>query len=193
MNWLDYTLLGVVAVSALISLLRGFIKEVLSLLIWISAFWVAFYFLDELVSILTPYLEVASVRMAISFAILFLGTLLVGGVVNYLLGLLISKTGLSSADRLFGLFFGVFRGMLIGVIFVFFAGMTPLPQDAWWQRSYFIPYFQNTALWLTQFMPAEVSQYMAFGKEVLTTVPSNTALIPQSTSHHQQQQQQQGD
>jgi len=155
MNWADYVILGVILLSALISLLRGFVREAFSLGTWVLGFWVGFAFFRELSVQLEPWIAVASVRLGVAFATLLLATLLIGALVGYLAGQLVDKTGLSGTDRLIGTFFGVARGGLIVAILVLLAGLTPLPADRWWQESLLIPYFQELAVWLQGLLPAD--------------------------------------
>ena len=69
---------------------------------------------------------------------LFISILLLGALVNYLASKLVAKTGLAVTDRMLGVAFGVARGVVIVAILVLFAGLTPMPQDSWWQSSQLI-------------------------------------------------------
>ncbi len=155
MNWADYVILGVILLSALISLLRGFVREAFSLGTWILGFWIAFSFFRELSVHFEPWIAVSSVRLGVAFGALLLATLLIGALVGYLAGQLVDKTGLSGTDRLLGTFFGVARGGLIVAILILLAGLTPLPEDRWWHESLLIPHFQQLAVWLQGLLPAD--------------------------------------
>lgn len=157
MNWADYTILAIIGISVLISVLRGFTKEALSLAGWIVAVWVAMTFANNLEVTLTPHIDEPSIRIAVAFAMLFFATLFLAALVNYLAVQLINKTGLSGTDRMIGVFFGIARGSLIVAVLVLFAGMTLLPQDPWWKESQFLHYFQDTALWITQYLPDDIA------------------------------------
>lgn len=157
MNWADYSILVILAISVLISIWRGFTREALSLAGWIIATWVAMTFSKQLVGLLEPHIEAASLRLLVAFAILFLATLLVAGVINYLMVQLIKKTGLSGTDRVLGIVFGVARGVVVVVLLVLVAGMTPLPGDSWWKASQFIHYFQDAALFMRQYLPSDIA------------------------------------
>lgn len=163
MNSADYIILGVVALSALISLVRGFMREAFSLAAWVAAFWIAWTFFRDAAWRLEPWVEVPSIRLGLAFALLLLATLLVGALVNYLLGQLIAKTGISGTDRLIGIFFGAARGALLVGIVVLLAGLTPVPQDPWWQASVLIPHFQELALWLRGLLPQDMAAYFSYG------------------------------
>ncbi len=158
MNWADWTILVILAVSGLISIKRGFIKEALSLVIWAAAFVVAMLFRDQMTVLLMDSIQTPSLRQAVAFGVLFLGTLIVGSMVNYLLGELVRMTGLSGTDRLLGMLFGLARGAIVVMaILIFLPRVLPVAQDPWWQQSVLIPQFltfedwsRQTASYLTQ-------------------------------------------
>lgn len=127
MSWPDYAILGLIVISLLVGLLRGFMREALSLVVWFAAFWVAFSFTNGVAEWLGEGISQPSVRMAIGFIGLFLVTLLVGGLVVYLVGELVDKTGLSGTDRLLGAVFGALRGLVLVAALLLLAGFTPIP------------------------------------------------------------------
>ncbi len=162
MNWLDYVFIGIISVSVIVSLFRGLVREVLSLLIWISAFWVAHHFVDVGANSLSQFIELPSARHLIAFVALFLATLILGGLINFIVGKLIKNTGLSGTDRFFGMFFGALRGIIAIVAIAFFIKATPLSEDPWWQDSQLAPQFSKISEWARQKMPEEFSTYFSF-------------------------------
>jgi membrane protein required for colicin V production len=162
MNWVDYAILAIIGISVLISLWRGFTREALSLAGWIIAAWVALTFADQLQALLEPHIQVPSLRLMVAFAILFIATLFLAGFINYLAVQVIKKTGLSGTDRMVGIFFGVARGCVVVAVLVLMAGMTPLPQDPWWNQSQMMHYFQDMAVWLRQFLPADIAKSIQY-------------------------------
>ncbi|MAZ38765.1 MAG: colicin V production CvpA [Legionellales bacterium] len=153
LNWLDYVIIGIIAISVLISLVRGFVREALSLITWAVAFLVAFNFSHDLSLLFSGHIKSASASYALAFAILFLVTLLIGAVVNYLLSTLVKKTGLSGTDRVFGMILGGVRGVLVVAVLILLAGFTTLPKETAWQHSVLLPHFQSCVTWLEQFIP----------------------------------------
>lgn len=145
---IDLIIVGVVLLSGLISLVRGFVKEAMSLVIWVVAFAVAMNFKELAATLLVNVIEQPSIRQLIAWGALFVATLLLGSMVNYLLGKLVSSTGLSGTDRMLGLVFGVFRGLLIVLALVIvLPSALPVDQDPWWQSSALIPIFQGFEAW----------------------------------------------
>ncbi|MEM1092839.1 MAG: CvpA family protein, partial [Pseudomonadota bacterium] len=159
----DWTILGILGLSMLISFFRGFVREFMALAIWIAAVWVALTFADQVAPLIGERVEVPSVRLAIAFAALFFATLLAGGVLNYVLGLLISQTGLSGTDRFLGLFFGAARGALLLVVGVSLLSLTPLPADPWWQNSLALPRLEALARWSSRYLPEDFGEYLKGG------------------------------
>ncbi|EGV17212.1 CvpA family protein [Thiocapsa marina] len=156
MNWVDYAILGVILLSALVGIGRGLIREVLSLGVWIAAILIAWLFHREAAELLVPYLSQPSVRLAAAFVGLILVTLVLGAVLGAVLTALIETTGLGVVDRVLGLFFGAARGVVIVAMAVFLASFTPMPEDSWWQESRLVSQFQGVAGWLIGFVPEEV-------------------------------------
>lgn len=158
----DYIVLGIIGLSVLISLWRGFMREVLSLAAWVVAFLVAFIFADTGATYLAKHISVPSVRIILSFGGLFLITLFIGGLINVVVSQLVKSTGLSGTDRMVGIVFGLVRGVAIIGLLVLLAGLTPLPNDPWWNESLLLPKFQPMALWLRGLLPLELAEHFSF-------------------------------
>ncbi|OCG02783.1 CvpA family protein [Gilliamella apis] len=152
MNWVDFTIIGVIILSALISIIRGFVKEALSLISWVLAFFIASRFYMYITSYLT-YFDSDVIRIAVAIAILFISTLIVCAIVSYIIGQLVQKTGLSSTDRILGICFGVLRGILVVAAVLFFVDtFTPLSQSPSWVQSQLIPHFHFIIRWFFDFI-----------------------------------------
>lgn len=153
-NWVDYFIVAVIVFSTLISLLRGFISEAISLLTWIVAAVVAFKSASSVGNLLSGWIHSSSLRLIIGFAIVFIIILIIGSLINHFLGVFIKSTGLSGTNRLLGMVFGFARGILLIAIFILFAKMTSAAKEQWWLSSQLIPYFQGISGWLQQFIPS---------------------------------------
>jgi len=146
MNWADWTILAIIAISALISIKRGFVKEALSLVTWILAITVAFLFGDKLAALLQDSITTPSLRLTVAMGILFAATLIVGAMVNYLIAEVIRMTGLSGTDRFFGMLFGMARGVIVVMAVLIFVPDT-VKSDSWWRQSLVIPHFLKMESW----------------------------------------------
>lgn len=157
MVWIDYAIIGVIALSTLISLVRGFIKEALSLVIWALAFFVASTFYQDLATFITQ-IDEPMLRNAAAIAALFVATIITGSLVSYLIGMLVQKSGLSGTDRVLGLVFGGMRGVLIVTAILFFMdAFTPASQADWWAQSILIPEFKVVIEWFFEYLKSSSS------------------------------------
>ena len=162
MSWLDLLIIGVIALSALISLIRGFVKESISLLSWIAAGIVAFRYFSAMAELLEPYLADPTIRSMAAFAVLFISTLIIGAIINFIMSQLVSKTGLSGTDKALGVVFGGARGVLIVTMIVLLASLTPMPEAQWWQDSAMVGFFQELAEWVKGIIPADAVDSFSF-------------------------------
>ncbi|GGC72203.1 CvpA family protein [Marinobacter halophilus] len=136
--WIDWVIIALIAVSTLISLKRGFVREALSLVTWVGAFIIARTFHPQMQSLLESTVETPLVRLIAAFAILFFGTLIVGAIINNMIGHLVRATGLSATDRVLGMGFGLLRGVVVVIVGIAFTRYTPLAEDTWWKESVMI-------------------------------------------------------
>lgn len=161
-NWADYAVIGVITLSGLMSLIRGFVREAISLGAWILAVWAAFHYAHIMAAIITPYVKSASLRIPIASFILLLAVLILGGLINFIIGTLVDKTGLSGTDRIIGMVFGTGRGVLLVAVLLLLAQLTPMPQSLWWHNSILIPKFQPLEAWLKSLVPASMNNNNRF-------------------------------
>jgi membrane protein required for colicin V production len=173
-NWADYCIIAALALSVLMGLWRGFIGEAIALACWVLAFWVAWTFGAQLAAQFTA-ITLPSARLVLGYAICFVGVLIAGALVGFLMRKLIAGSGLSGSDRMLGMVFGLIRGLAIVTITVLILKFTPLPQDPWWKESKLLPTFENAARWLSTKLPPEVTHYL----DLHTIVPQ----IPQAPAN----------
>ncbi len=157
MIWADWVILAILVVSSLISLKRGFVREALSLVNWVLAFFIALAFREVFAALLSSYISTPSVRELVAFAALFAATLIVGAMVNNLISELVRLTGLSGTDRTFGMIFGLLRGFVIVMaLLIFLPDLVPVDKDPWWRESLLIPELLKLEGWCRS-MVAEIS------------------------------------
>jgi len=131
----DYIVLTILGVSALLGMIRGLIKEVLSLLAFGVAVIAAVWWGGGVAAALAEYISNAFLRTAVGYGGVFLIVLLLVGLLNVTLAGLVERTGLSPADHGLGAVFGLARGALIVFVLVALAGYTELPKEPWWQEA----------------------------------------------------------
>ncbi len=157
--WVDYFIIMVISISMIISLLRGFVREALSLAGWAISVFIAFAYMNQLALLLHPKLSSLppSVLNLVSFVILLVLALIVAGLLNNLIAKLVDKTGLTGTDRAIGMLFGIARGVVLIGVLVLLAGFTMVPQDPWWQESVLLVHFQQLAVTLSKLLPADIA------------------------------------
>ena len=162
MNAADIAILAVLGISSLISLMRGLVNEVLSLLAWVVAVWVAFHFCGSAGGLLANFVTQGPLRTGLAFIALLVGSLIVLGLLNRLVGRLVIASGLGGTDKVLGMWFGFLRGLAILIVLVLLAGLTPLPYQDWWQSSLFLPRLVPVAEWVIRFMPPQFAGYFGY-------------------------------
>jgi membrane protein required for colicin V production len=157
MIWVDYVIVGIIALSALIGLARGLIREVISLVVWVAALGAAWFFYEPVAGQLEPWISTPSLRIGAAVLMLVFAVLIAGSIIGYLLATLVDKTGLSGTDRLLGLVFGAARGAVLVALVVFLASLTPLTEDPWWDQSRLLDQFKIFADWMLQQVPPDLT------------------------------------
>lgn len=178
MNWADFAILAIIALSAVIGFFRGFLREVVGLCTWILAFYLAFVSAESVAVWFRQWIASGSIRIAVAFGVVFIGVLIAGAVANYVLGQLVSKTGFAGTDRTVGGAFGIVRGVAILVVLALLAGTTPLPHDAWWRESIFIDHLQDGAIYVRNWLPDRFADAIVYPSE--DTVTKRAAGAPGS-------------
>lgn len=153
MTWLDYAVLGVLALSVVWGIWRGLVREVISLAGWVIAFLAANLFAAPLAAALPESIPREELRVLIAFAAIFVVTLTVTTLAAVLLSKMLKAVGLGGLDRTLGGLFGLARGVLIALAFALLAGLTSLPQHALWKQSATGPILGRAAIQLKPWLP----------------------------------------
>ncbi len=148
MSEVDWVICGVIGISALFSLFRGFVREAISLLLWLFAFGLALALSGRMAQLMVDWISHPPLRQILGFAILFFATLIVGGLVGQLFSALVKKAGLGAFDRLLGMAFGAVRGALIVLVAIMVVPFViSVENQAWWNESRLIPEFRMMEGW----------------------------------------------
>jgi membrane protein required for colicin V production len=147
-NGFDWTVVVIVALSALVSLWRGFTREALSLAGWVLAFIAANLFAPALSAQLAGLIESATGRYIVTWACLFVAVLVAAGLAARLFARLIKASGLGLLDRLLGTVFGALRGLLIVLVLLFMIReLVPPSEQAWLTESELVPHLDPLLEW----------------------------------------------
>lgn len=162
MTVFDYAVLGVIGLSVLLSILRGFLRETLSLAGWIAAFFVAKLYTLQLAPLLPQSIPGESLRLLAAFLILFLITLLISSLLAIALAEVFKKIGLGWLDRWLGALFGLARGVLIVSIIVLLAGLTTLPHETFWRNAMFSAPFEALVVSALPWLPEGIAKHINY-------------------------------
>jgi membrane protein required for colicin V production len=160
MNWVDYSIFGIILISALIGLGRGLIREVLSLAVWVAALGGAWFYHRDVAELLSAQISNPSARVAVAFVVVVLGVLILGAIVGAILTAIVDKARLTGLDRALGFLFGGARGAVLVSMAVFLGALTPMPEETWWKDSRTIGQFRVAADWMLGLVPPEIREQL---------------------------------
>jgi membrane protein required for colicin V production len=144
----DVLILLVLLGSTLIGLLRGFVREAVSLAFWIVAVWAAWKFGPTVEPHLGGLLADPRIAPWVGRFVILMLVLLIGWVIGMLLSYFTRSMGLGPLDRAIGLLFGILRGMVLVGLMIIGGELLHLNQEDWWGRSKLVPYGETVGDWL---------------------------------------------
>ncbi len=162
MTIFDYLVLFVLTCSVVISILRGLVKEILSLLGWVVSFVVANAYGEDFAKLLPEVIPGAVTRLIVAFIVLFIGVRLLMKLLTMAIEAAIKASGLTLADRGLGGLFGLARGLVIVLAAVLLCGMTAVPQQPFWKGAVLSPLAETAARTVKPFLPGDFARYVQF-------------------------------
>jgi len=162
MSWLDYAILGVLAVSVVWGIWRGFVREVISLAGWVLAFLAANAVAGPLGDALPTSISSPEVRVLVAFLVVFIFTLSIATVAGMLLSRLLKAAGLGGLDRTLGGLFGLARGVVILLALAIAAGLTMAPRHPLWKESVGAGMLTRTVLQLKPWLPPRLADRLRY-------------------------------
>ena len=163
MTQFDYIVLVVVLLSTLLGWWRGLVYEILSLLSWITSYFVAKSWFFEFTPYMPAVLESDTLKNAAAFMAVFLTTLILCGIAAWALHKLIKSFGLDwRTDGVMGASFGFFRGWVLVLLLVLLAGLTKLPESSFWKDALFSKPLQNVAILGKNLLPQDMAKRVSF-------------------------------
>lgn len=162
MTVFDYAVLGIIGVSILLSVMRGFLREVMALLAWVVAFWVANLFTDPLAPLLPAAIPTPELRFLAAFVLLFLGVLLLMTLLAITVSQFLKVIGVGPWDRLLGAFFGFARGMIIVLVLVLLSGLTNLPKQPIWKNAMLSSPLEALVMQARPWLPVELKKRLNY-------------------------------
>lgn len=163
MTEFDYVVLVLVLLSVLLGWWRGMVYEVLSLLSWVTAYFVAKAWVNEFAPYMPDVLKNDALKYAAAFIAVFITTLILCAIAAWSLSKLIKSFGLDwRTDGVVGAIFGFFRGWMLVVVLVLMAGLTKLPQAPFWRDALLSKPLQNIALIAKDLLPDDMAKRVSY-------------------------------
>lgn len=165
MTGIDILVLIIIIVSAGVSLVRGIVSEAVSLIIWVLALIIATLYAFKFGSLFHAHIDDDMARGIVAWLFLFIGVLLIGGLISYLIRKLRPATDIGWVDRSLGIGFGLARGVLIVSLIALAAHLdffTSLRESALWNDSTLQPYLTRIAKVIHSLLPGPVKGYFDF-------------------------------
>jgi membrane protein required for colicin V production len=159
MGAVDIFFLLVLFTSVVVGIWRGLVFEVLSVLGWVAAFFVAQWYAAPAANWLPLTNTAEPLRYAAGFVVVFVVVAFAAGFVSWVVKKLIEKAGLRPVDRVLGGVFGLLRGSLALLAVALVVGMTPLKENQAWQTSVGAPWLAGGLQAIKGFMPDSLAQY----------------------------------
>jgi membrane protein required for colicin V production len=162
MQTIDIVILVALVLPAIVGAVYGFLNIVFSLVAWAIALGVSLKFSPHFGPLFAEHVETPLLRDVLAFIAVFVIALMLLSIAGYFIVKLLGRTGLTSADRIFGFFFGIALGGAIIAVVVFLAGFTAMPRETWWEASMLVQPFERMGLWARGFLPENVAQYHSY-------------------------------
>jgi membrane protein required for colicin V production len=155
MSGFDWVIGAIFLVSILIGLLRGFIREALSIVSWIMAIWLGITFCEPAGDFIAQFIDIpaAAFRTSAGFALVFIGTLFLFSILSYIISKLVVKGAIKGTDRVLGVGFGALRAIAVVVAVILVARGFGMQSNDWWQNSNYLKYFETTANYVETLLP----------------------------------------
>lgn len=164
LNEVDYGIISIIGISVLFGVLRGFVREALSLATWVVAAILGTLYCDEVGSLFTS-INIVGVRLLLAFILIVLVTLIVGGIISHLISKLIKSTRFGMTDRIIGLLFGFARGFVIIAIAVLMVKPSVIATKEMWKKSVLVPEFEPASVWIKAQLPEDLLKFYDNPKE----------------------------
>lgn len=157
-QWVDIIFIIIIGLSSITGLLRGFVKEAIALGVWIVAVWAGYNYSGVVSPYIQPYIQNPSILSILSFVVVVLGVLIVGGIANLIIGLFLRGSGLGVMDSILGGLFGFCRGVFILSLIFAILSMTSLPYQQYVRSSLVYNQMLPVINWISGYLPGLINQ-----------------------------------
>ena len=153
MPTIDIIIAAALAVSVIVGIMRGFVKESISIAALLIAIWASLYFGPAVGNVSSSWLSSEDLQMWFGRILVFAIILSIGGLLGWGISKLVRMSVLSGMDRLLGSLFGAVRGVLLLAVFIIGGQFAGFDNDDWWLNSRLIPHVEVVAEWIKVMAP----------------------------------------
>lgn len=172
MTWIDYCIASLALISVLVGVVRGFTREILSLMTWIFAFVFAALFGGRAAKLLENHIHDPALREAVACGLVFFATLLIGAIFTHVAVQAVRDSRFSASDRTLGGGVGVLRAVIALSVFVLVAGRLGAADDNWWRHSRIVPHVVGLAHGLETIIPQRWLDFLSSAPAAVQTSAS---------------------
>jgi membrane protein required for colicin V production len=163
MNAFDYVMILVLVAFFVTGAIRGFVLEVLSIVLWPLTAFIAWLLADQAAPMFKSLIGEPQLQVVAAFMLIFLVVFVIGTIIVYLVHRTLPLRGvLRRPNVILGAAVGLLRGGIIIVIVFLVCGITSLPQRPWWRESALAPHFQKVAVAAGQLIPVDIAKHIKF-------------------------------
>ena len=150
---IDIVIAAAIATSVIVGIIRGFVKEAISIASLLLAIWAALFFGPDVGNISESWIDSPDLQDWFGRTLVFVIILAIGGLLGWGIGRLVRMSPLGGPDRMVGAAFGLARGVLLAGLFVLAGEYANFDNDRWWQRSRLIPHLEVVGEWIEKMAP----------------------------------------
>jgi len=150
---IDILIIVAVAISIIVGIFRGLVKEAISIGALLFAIWAALYFGPSVGDVSENWFSSEELQMWFGRILVFAVILALGGLLGWGISKLVRLSVLSGMDRFLGSLFGVLRGILLVAVFIIGGQFAGFDNDEWWLNSRLLPHFEVVAEWIKVMAP----------------------------------------
>ena len=162
MTVFDYALLIVLALSAAVGMWRGLVSEIMALVAWITAVFMAWRYASTAARLFTTLIEEEIWRDAAGFLLVFCAVLILAALLRWMLRELLKVAGLRPTDRFFGALFGLVRGFAIAFVAVLLGGLIGVAEEPWWANARFSRPLETAVIAAKPWLPEVVAENIRY-------------------------------
>ncbi len=162
---LDFILFGIMIVSALLALARGFTREVLSLVAWGLAAVAAYFAIKQqpLMDLVLPHVSKPIIAQIAVAATAFILVLIIASVISVKISDRVVDSRVGAFDRSLGLIYGLLRGLiLVSIAYLFYGWLLPVDrQEDWVRNAVTLPAIRSVSNAMLNFMPPDIADKLS--------------------------------